>query len=614
MGLPHRQYCRRQHHYRRTPALIRLVLLVWSVCGALLLLLPSSCTAQESPFTEFPAFTESNSTFRTNVCGQQALVANGTLPLRDALRGLNLSVAITNYQSPGGALFFTLVDNKIPTENLGLNGVIMDELARRAGFQWRHSFVGIDPPTNRSWGDLLDWKVHYFDIAADYWARSAERMAHGVAFPHGWYEGGITFAQLRSDDTHDPNAVRLWTFLHPFQYTVWLSIVVAIAGTGMVYFFMERLRDDSDERDLENKPFGSIFLASMAFTGHLSFQPGSNAARLLTWSWSFWSLILAAAYTANMASFLVSKQQTPTLLRTLDEAVQSQSPICVQRGAAVDEIITAKYPQMVLVRKQTEAGMFQALRQPWYGGGGGCAAVLTNLGTVDSLVGKAEINYDCRVVTSGRILMNLPAGFATSVDAGVFCTSLLHYVLDVHMQEMRADGFIDEAWQNHLAKSRTIDCSSKNAKGGGGNNLSGALATTDSNTRLSLTMRNMGGIFITHAMLSMLALAVALWQYFLTKYNRPEKRLRPLLVSSLRNMNVKGDTDSFDRTTRGSTLPGGVSSMPMRALTTRGDKQGQGQGQGQQQQEEGQQQLDRIEKAGENTESTTLSSESFRSK
>jgi hypothetical protein len=33
---------------------------------------------------------------------------------------------------------------------------------------------------NKTWTDMLQWEVTHFDIAADYWGRSQERMALGV--------------------------------------------------------------------------------------------------------------------------------------------------------------------------------------------------------------------------------------------------------------------------------------------------------------------------------------------------------------------------------------------------------------------------------------------------
>ena len=88
---------------------------------------------------------------------------------------------------------------------------------------------------------------------------------------------------------------------------------------------------------------------------------------------------------------------------------------------------------------------------------------------------------------------------------------------------MKGDGFVDEAWQNHLKKIATVDClDPANAAG----------MMSDDTDSYSLGLQEMGGIFIMHAALSGLALAVALFQYFRTKWRKPHKNLRPLRLPS----------------------------------------------------------------------------------
>ena len=49
--------------------------------------------------------------------------------------------------------------------NPGIQAVLMDELARRAGFTWRDSFgVYVDPINNETWTELLDWATDSFVV------------------------------------------------------------------------------------------------------------------------------------------------------------------------------------------------------------------------------------------------------------------------------------------------------------------------------------------------------------------------------------------------------------------------------------------------------------------
>jgi hypothetical protein len=141
--------------------------------------------AQERPSLQAAKFSSSQG-FRTNVCDRQFEVTMGNRSLRDGLIDMKLTVAITNYQVPSEDQLFSLdkTTGGIKKDDPGLFVVLMDELARRAGFSWRESYAAIDPLSsvdgNKTWTDLLKWEIDHFDIAVDYWARSYPRMALGI--------------------------------------------------------------------------------------------------------------------------------------------------------------------------------------------------------------------------------------------------------------------------------------------------------------------------------------------------------------------------------------------------------------------------------------------------
>jgi len=198
---------------------------------------------------------------------------------------------------------------------------------------------------------------------------------------------------------------------------------------------------------------------------------------------------------ANLASFLVSRNVVELTVSTLEDALKRGTPICIQRYSVMDEVISNKYPDMNIVRKETEQEIFDALRLDWYGSEQGCGVALTNLGTFDLYQGNKEVNWDCTLVSEKRVIQHLPSGFATAVDTGIYCTSLVSYVMNLYLQEMNADGFIHRAWRQHLSKISTIDC------------LAPALAVENVSEKdsFSLSPKEMGGIFGLHVCLTMVA-------------------------------------------------------------------------------------------------------------
>jgi len=182
---------------------------------------------------EVPKFSNNITTQRTDVCARQRQLYEGEVLLEDALQGLELTVAITNYKDvPNEKYFFELGDDgKIKPKDPGLFVVILDEIARRARFKWRTSFAAIPPldsaiDGNNTWTDLLVWEVENFDIAADYWGRSTARMALGISFPKGWYDGSVILSWSASDNEKADD--KLWSFLRPFDSAVWIAIIAAI--------------------------------------------------------------------------------------------------------------------------------------------------------------------------------------------------------------------------------------------------------------------------------------------------------------------------------------------------------------------------------------------------
>lgn len=280
--------------------------------------------AQQSPSLFVDKFDTSRS-YRTNVCDRQRDVWDGTRDLPTALQGLDLTVVLTNYRVPDSDKYFTLVPRNpllneasisknsnttttttsdpgiIHPQDPGLFAVILDEVARRAGFSWRNSFAVAGPLNtttdgpNATWTDILKWGVDTFDISVEKWGSSIGRTELGISFPAGWWDSSIVLVEQMQPQTR---VVHLWSFWAPFTPVVWILIVASILVTGLLYWFLEYLDPKADERELDSKPMTSVFYAALVFVGNFDLQPNTDAARILSWSWTFWAVIVGSAYTA----------------------------------------------------------------------------------------------------------------------------------------------------------------------------------------------------------------------------------------------------------------------------------------------------------------------------
>uniref|UniRef100_A0A7S1BJZ8 Ionotropic glutamate receptor C-terminal domain-containing protein n=1 Tax=Corethron hystrix TaxID=216773 RepID=A0A7S1BJZ8_9STRA len=475
------------------------------------LLLPMSLLGQEAPYYTTPKF-DRTTTHRTDLCGVHSLLfQNQTVDnIRNALRGFNISVGLVDYTGTNEDLLSKLTpDGKIPSapdDYPGLFVVLMDELASRAGFSWRNTY-GIIPPLssetdgNRTWTDILDWSVDTYDISVDYWSKSTERINKGISFPHGWYDASIIMVEKIASSGSGRNGGRfsnMFSFLQPFDTSVWILIVVSIIFTGLLYQLLDNMDSFADDRSLGTKPLASIFFSAIVFTTHFEFRPNTAPSMLLSWSWAFWALIVSAAYTANLASFLIDIRKPHVFHTSFEEALSKNLRFCARKGTNHQVYIAQKYPDANILPFESENGIYLALND------GRCDVALTQISTFQMFERKAKINGDCSLDSTYRPIQTVNGGFATVVDSGPsetrsswLCTGLVHYAIDIHLIEM--EDFIVEAYNDYLDRGSAQMCHQTNQM----------KSETNGDGDMRLSLKSMGGIFYFHYILSAIALAMA---------------------------------------------------------------------------------------------------------
>lgn len=112
----------------------------------------------------------------------------------------------------------------------------------------------------------------------------------------------------------------------------------------------------------------------------------------------------------------------------------------------------------------------------------------------------------CTIMPTGKSPGYIPASFVSKVDTGTLCTSLMASVLDLHMNEMDNDGFIQYLWNEHYDQigNAKSDC-----------NDSGA---ADENPD-PLSMNDIFGIFAVHGICSAFSLFLAFFFRFYGRYS-----------------------------------------------------------------------------------------------
>jgi hypothetical protein len=447
----------------------------------------------------------SNVTFRTNVCNNFLDYASGTADIRDALTGLELTVGVVDQLNDVYIRFNN--DGTINEADPGIFVVVLDELASRGSFTWRNSYARILPPThhglnaetgkNYTWTDVLFNAVKHFDFSFAEWVHNQERRELGISFPVGWYDSSTILVQSNVEDkvTFDVTA-----FLRPFSNEVWGMIVAVFVVSGILYWMIDKISNWGTDNEV-NSVLYDMFLATMTFTQHhMYWDPSGHGKRIFAFSASFWSLVLASAYTANLASFLVSQGQPDEIATTLAEVEALGIPLCVRANAAVESSLNARYPNLNLVRDADFEVIYSKLAK------GECGLLATRPFDFDQFRNNFTLNPECSLQWVGRPDLINKGGPATLVDTKNYCTSLITHVLEIHMNEMIDNGFIDQAWQAHLRNQSDHQC------GDGGQE-----ETKDVEGQYSLTVKEVGGIFVFHGALGLLAIIVALGEKWFSR-------------------------------------------------------------------------------------------------
>jgi len=245
--------------------------------------------------------------------------------------------------------------------------------------------------------------------------------------------------------------------------------------------------DVSPNKKCHQQYFHTLWQTMQSFcTGGAGFSPQSRFGKIFYVSWAFCVLLLVASYTANLASNLIRKESAePAFITSVEDAIQKRAPVCVYKGGALEKLVVQRYPNLPLVHVSAEDwlnGGYASVRQ------GVCDAVVKDAFNFRLEKRTKSSNPDCDLGTIGVPLLQQSNSFVVRQDSD--CSSLVMDVIDLAMQEMYNDGWLTQATDRFLNSHGDQSCS-------GG-------SSQKENPELDLT--EIGGIFVTHGMISVACL------------------------------------------------------------------------------------------------------------
>ena len=258
-----------------------------------------------------------------------------------------------------------------------------------------------------------------------------------------------------------------------------------------------------------------LYLSSMLFAQHFEFEPKTPASRLFSASLSLWALLISSNYTANLASFFVVESVPRIAVQSIEAATELGQSICVGRGFSAHDFLLKEYPNANTMALATETDVLDAIRT------GDCALGVLNLYSFQRLQAMQESNPECNLHWVGRTLRYIPSGITVKADVGGRCSSLIHDVLNMHLMEMDAEGFLDEVWKRELAGSQDQDCAKKAQASGGSTNRR--------------TLNELAGTFVLHSVFGVAAIVLFIGMRLHRKYKQMSDESRKEMFESVRN-------------------------------------------------------------------------------
>jgi len=428
---------------------------------------------------------------RAYLCDRVGAVENGSIPFRSALRGLNLSVVVETTWSD----LWVQQDPETGAWS-GFEHQLVQLLATKGGFSANMYHQAFN--ASLGWDAWLGAYLPYHDFTSTWFSLTLPRAEVGIFSPRGWLDTS-TIGVMEHSTREVPMEERILTWTKPFSPLVWFSLIAAAIVTGLVYHLIEfgTVRQGGkvgDSSDIAGTPAActvmpSILESSLTMTGVASFEPKTSGGKVIQLSWSFTVVILVAAYTANLATYLVIQETQTAGFESIAAGIAKGASLCVPKGGVTEALAYDLFPQLEKERvqfTQSSRTSFQHLVE------GRCRIALSTKQMYELARRNASLNPNCALGIVGGPLSKSQGGFMVKADYTDKCTILVKHVLHMLFMELEEDGVVQEMYQREVVgkqATRTEVCDTSRSEA----------ATTQ-----SMYLENVAFVFIPHLIVAVL--------------------------------------------------------------------------------------------------------------
>jgi len=437
----------------------------------------------------------------------------------------------------------------------GYSVKVLDLVAELAGFEYEILWRGSqDDWSASSYTELAQKAVltDTFDLLGSFWIDNSERRSAGLAISHHFVDSsGVLMTKTGGEDS-DISYEKFLVIFKPFTYSVWLSILVLlfIQATASWYLDLPKLqakkqadpfadnkkKNNDSEQGLRSRlgrekglRSGLDRLASIRpalFLNPQNYEPVSfqtseqrkkmfhvaleksfghfaNTGQTLdaedkknkiqSIAWGVVVLVLVAAYTANLASFLISSSSSSSSLTSLSVAASNGYKICTEKGSVYSTWLSTHYQDIEQVLTDSTSEIGEAVYS------GECEGAF--LGQMEA---EIHLNNYCNALSLvGSTYFGYGGGFAMKPFA---CGALMLAAVDWALLNLDEAGYLDSAWEESLDEYLGSSCATD-----GANSDEDADTDDSSDDEIQLGMEHMASLF---AFYITVALCTFLWRLF----------------------------------------------------------------------------------------------------
>ena len=429
---------------------MRTVLL--GVAALLVLVAPSAVEA-----TTY-GITDDGGDHRTDLCSRAQAVVNGSLAVGRALEGMSLTFLAAAY---GGNELLFAVDATTGVQT-GFQVDLMALVAEKAGFDYTINTILPSAFSSMTWSEYLEESLTRYDANIDWWMETTSRMENNMKLLYGIFDLSLGASQFFTVGAPDFWSETFISFAAPFTPQLWAFFCLTTVLTAIAYLFLERRKNQTDIRPgapLYEKVGNIVYLGFVQATGGGGYDPSTGSGKLVLLSYSFLILLVVSAYTANLATFLVTPDVPSGVDRSgmtvsyasLETAVDAGAKVCVYDGTPAHEWLLENHP---------DADVVPTASVPHSGlAAGECdVAVATELNYQFALVDE-ELNKGCQLGPLEPYVRMYRGGWMANLDYHMKCTSLVSDTLGYHLLQLDHDGSLGTLVDAMNGAATTATCS-----------------------------------------------------------------------------------------------------------------------------------------------------------